>query len=370
MLGVLTYLYPTNSNSVGGIFVKDEVELLSTEKKIKVFKLDPYKPGQSKSIITKSPGVEYQSISYFSTPRKLSPALTKFFLTRSFKKILNQNSVDCIHGHALYPAGLVADLLKLNDLPFILTIHGSDWHYNKNKRRFRNYIKKTFDQTDKIIAVSKSLKEDICNFYPEYTSKIVVLHNFVSDIFFTTPLKNNDNKEIIITCVTNLYPVKGVDILLKSISESSRLKSIPFNIVYSAAQPAYFKRLKQLESKHKLDNIRWHYRLNREQIIELLDQSSVYVQPSRNEGFGKAVVEAGARGLPIVGTEVGIIPDIINDTNGLICNACDYVDLKEKLEAVTRQLYKYKRREIIDQIKNDFSPQLHLDELNSIYNAI
>jgi len=57
----------------------------------------------------------------------------------------------------------------------------------------------------------------------------------------------------------------------------------------------------------------------REKLVELYQQSSIFVIASVQEAFGKVIVEAGLCGLPIVGTAVGGIPwHVADGENGLL----------------------------------------------------
>lgn len=51
----------------------------------------------------------------------------------------------------------------------------------------------------------------------------------------------------------------------------------------------------------------------REEVLRRLDNASCFVMPSRQEGLPKAMIEAMARALPCIGTEVGGIPELIPD---------------------------------------------------------
>ncbi|MEK9148094.1 MAG: glycosyltransferase, partial [Patescibacteria group bacterium] len=63
-----------------------------------------------------------------------------------------------------------------------------------------------------------------------------------------------------------------------------------------------------------------------------LAQADIFVRPSRSEGMGNAFVEALATGLPIIGTPVGGITDIIRDgETGLFSRVDDPDDLAEKI---------------------------------------
>ena len=50
-----------------------------------------------------------------------------------------------------------------------------------------------------------------------------------------------------------------------------------------------------------------------QRVIELLDESDFYIQPSLTEAFGRSVVEALSRGCICIGSRVGGITELIDD---------------------------------------------------------
>jgi glycosyltransferase involved in cell wall biosynthesis len=54
--------------------------------------------------------------------------------------------------------------------------------------------------------------------------------------------------------------------------------------------------------------------ISRAEVVELLDSAALFVMPSRTEGLPRALVEAMARALPAVGSAVGGIPELLDES--------------------------------------------------------
>ena len=57
----------------------------------------------------------------------------------------------------------------------------------------------------------------------------------------------------------------------------------------------------------------WQPELSTDEVVRALDESSALVLPSRSEGMGRVVIEAQLRGRPVLGSNVGGIPDLLTD---------------------------------------------------------
>ena len=76
----------------------------------------------------------------------------------------------------------------------------------------------------------------------------------------------------------------------------------------------------------------WVERLSSPEVARALDESTFLVLPSRSEGMGRVVVEALARGRPVLGARVGGIRDLIEDgVNGVLVAPGDTKALAEAL---------------------------------------
>jgi glycosyltransferase involved in cell wall biosynthesis len=57
----------------------------------------------------------------------------------------------------------------------------------------------------------------------------------------------------------------------------------------------------------------WQPELSTGEVVAALDAASVLILPSRSEGMGRVVIEAHLRGRPVLGSNVGGIPDLVTD---------------------------------------------------------
>ncbi len=75
--------------------------------------------------------------------------------------------------------------------------------------------------------------------------------------------------------------------------------------------------------------------MSAEDVAAALDSATLLVLPSRSEGMGRVVIEAGCRGRAVVGSRVGGIPDVVADgETGLLVPPGDAAALSEALERV------------------------------------
>ncbi|MEK7567129.1 MAG: glycosyltransferase family 4 protein [Patescibacteria group bacterium] len=137
----------------------------------------------------------------------------------------------------------------------------------------------------------------------------------------------NDKQKVVITA-SRLVRKNGLDILIKAIAE------IHDAHLFIAGTGPEEKKLKELAGLLKLEK-RTHFMgdIAHGALSKYYALSHVFVRPSRSEGLGSAFLEAMGAGLPVIGTNIGGIPDFLeNGKTGLFCEVDDPHDLAVKIK--------------------------------------
>jgi glycosyltransferase involved in cell wall biosynthesis len=209
---------------------------------------------------------------------------------------------DLIHAHYALPQGLLGVLLrKMVRKPLVITIHGSDLTVLGRNPFTRPLIAVVLKNADMVISVSDYLRKEALELgIPP--DKIKTIPGGAPEIV----LKKEGQKDSI-TYIGSLVRQKGVDILIEAFREVKKaFPAVKLRIVGNGVERKRLER--QAES---IEDI--YFLGSRDDLSEVLEKSLLLVLPSREEGFGLVLLEAMAAGIPIVATNVGGIPEIVED---------------------------------------------------------
>ena len=153
-----------------------------------------------------------------------------------------------------------------------------------------------------------------------------------TSVFAFHQLKHHekDMRRVVIT-TSRLEHKNGIDVLIRSIAEVKKIwPQIACYILGEGSEKESLRRLvKELTLEREINFLGT---IAYGGIPFYLMKADVFARPSRSEGMGNSFVEALAAGVPIIGTSVGGIPDIINEgRTGLFCKVDDAHDLAQKI---------------------------------------
>jgi len=111
--------------------------------------------------------------------------------------------------------------------------------------------------------------------------------------------------------VTRLDPIKGVDVAIRALAEMNGGSAV-LRIVGEGAS-AYVEHLHSIaEELGVSDRIEWAGPIAREKLTEEYRNADILLVPSHYETFGVVIVEALAAGLPVIASNVGGVPNVVD----------------------------------------------------------
>jgi glycosyltransferase involved in cell wall biosynthesis len=136
-------------------------------------------------------------------------------------------------------------------------------------------------------------------------------------------------------CVATLVPRKGHDVLLRALAT---MRELPWHLTCVGGldrDPACTARLRAQAHDAGIDaRIAFAGEMGRVALDACYDAADVFVLPTWYEGYGMAVAEALARGLPVVSTATGAIGTLVGPDAGLLVPPGDDVSLARALSAM------------------------------------
>lgn len=124
--------------------------------------------------------------------------------------------------------------------------------------------------------------------------------------------------------ISAIEPLKGIDILIKAVAQLKR-EGTEVSLLHigglrnnTEKEQQYAQSLRQLATDEGVEQqIVWLGK--RFDVPDVLRAADIYVHPSREEGLGVVLLEAAVEELPLIGSKVGGIPEVVEDgVNGIL----------------------------------------------------
>jgi len=281
-----------------------------------------------------------------------------FIFFKSFS-LIKKEKIQLLHCQGLLSALLGYLLKKFIGLPYIVTVQSLEKKGFWEKLAYRN--------SDFCIAASSAVKE---YFQDMGVKNIVVIPNGINLRRFEKLNRQEArnklglNNEFAIITVARLERRKGLEFLIRALPELR----FPFIclLVGDGEERGNLENLS--ENLGVSDKVKFLGQIDSKEIPGYLAAADCFVLPSLEEGFGIVVLEAQAAGLPVIGTNIGGIKDIIKDgKTGLLVEPADPKELADAIARVYSgqkftkpDLEKYDWNKIADQVKEVYQKALNL----------
>lgn len=195
--------------------------------------------------------------------------------------------------------------------------------------------------------------------------------NIPDDLIVTNPKEHTTKKIYKIISVGSLAQMyKSPDIVLKAVKSINDSQSdFKVELVW-LGDGLYKNSMVNLAKELKIDSyVDFRGNVSRESVLDSMRGSDLFVLASRTEGLPRVVIEAMAMGLPIIATNVGGIPELIND-KALVAKNNEEALAKKIIDILTNtDFYNEESKVNLENSKN--YKMSHLNKLrNGYFNSL
>lgn len=271
---------------------------------------------------------------------------------------LKKNDIKVVHSHG-HTADTIARLAALFAAVPVRLVHMHNTHWSfpfrvKLKDRILSAV------TDRIICCSKAVENfvlEVESINKRYTQ---VIYNGINiNKYKFCKKKDIKARKFNIVCVASLNPHKGQELLIEAVSQlKDNIKDHVKLIIAGEGKQKEFLCNKAIECgiseivelKGRVDDV-----------PSLLKSSDLFILPSKErEGLPLSMIEAMASGLPVIGTDVGGVSEVIeNEKNGFLIEPNNAIALQEAIEKIYKMdedimnSFCFRSRQIVEKLFNE-----------------
>lgn len=326
-----------------------------------------------------------RDVTYFNLPHLVRPPapFRDMLALHRIIRLLKKEPFDLVHTHSS-KAGVLGRLAARScGAPAVHTPHGHVFYgyFGKLLTKLFVYIERwiapcaarIISLTD--IETRESLEKGIGK--PE---QYVTIHSGVPLAQFHQPSPEPGTEfrkqmripadSFLFVSVGRLVPVKGFDILLKSFAMAD------FN-----DKPVFLAVIGNGDERRPLESMcgdlgiteRVRFTGELKDIRAPLASADVFVLAGRNEGMGRAFIEAMAAGLPVIGTAVGGVPSLIDDgQTGIIVPGEETTALAHAMEtlAESKDLCRKMGKKAAESVYPEYDENTMIEKLADLYREV
>ena len=333
-IAIICNSYPTIKNNTNQIFIKNLVNELCKQS---------IKPDVYYNMI-------YDYWGNASNQKSVLANLLKYavYFIGLLRLILRIRQYNVLNPHGVMISGYTAILLKrLFHLPVVLHIHGGDLNlYSTSSNLYKNIYNKTISESDKIIVNSNDIKSKVLNLTGVEKNKVKVVSPGISyNIFF--PMANDkiinqkdsyhiDPNKVVLLFAGNAIKRKGLDILITALESLTKEQLSKITLIICSEGPEIINARDRLNQIPNLkQSTLFIKKVQQYELNILYNIATLFIFPSREEPLGLVGLEALACGTPVVGSNVGGIPEYVNNENGYLFDPNNPKELSKIIGSIT-----------------------------------
>ena len=214
---------------------------------------------------------------------------------------------------------IYAKLVKRNNKKLILHIHGGQYmdFYKSLSTKKKKAVEDFLKSADIVIALSNKWKSNFENTFN--LDNCVSIENGIDTEKYKLGINYIDNLNRNFIFLGRICKEKGIYDLLQAVSIARN----KYNDICCYIGGVGEDISEDIEKLHIEKNIKLLGWLEEDRKIEVLRQVNTLVLPSYYEALPMCILESMACGKAIISTNVGAIPEVVKEENGILINAGD-----------------------------------------------
>lgn len=272
-------------------------------------------------------------------------------LAVALEEIAVRERLDVIHAHYAIPHAACAWLAReimaeKHNVGIVTTLHGTDITLVGQDPSYFSLTKFSIERSDALTAVSRFLREETYRAFGCDRCEIAVIPNFVSLADYhpaSAAERGSRSDEKVLMHVSNMRPVKRLLDIVRVFAQVQA--ALPARLVLVGDGPDRDAAEREARALGVSSKVRCVGKVD--DIAEALRSADLYLLPSQTESFGLSALEAMATGVPVVGTRVGGLPEVVEhgvsgflgelgDVDGLARGAIDLLRDGARWQAASR----------------------------------
>ncbi|MFW5951952.1 MAG: N-acetyl-alpha-D-glucosaminyl L-malate synthase BshA [Gemmatimonadota bacterium] len=228
-----------------------------------------------------------------------------------------RRGLDLLHVHYAIPhatsAWLATQLMEGRGPRVVTTLHGTDITLVGRDPSYHAITRFSLRKSDGVTAVSEFLKRETVERFEVSAESIEVIPNFVDLDVYRRDLEPCHRHqfaapdEAVIMHISNFRSVKRVSDVVRVFARIHRER--PARLVFIGDGPERGHTREVAEQEGVPDRVA--YLGKQDSVAEILACADLFLLPSDNEAFGLVALEAMACGVPVVGSHVGGVPEVV-----------------------------------------------------------
>ncbi len=272
--------------------------------------------------------------------------------------ISREGKPDLLFHHGIFDYTYITrELSQYFDIPYWYKEHSS--YINEGHYPCTNDFETADNLTKFVKGASRRFAPSSA--YCEKLSKIFdapfeVLHNYLNDDHFNGGLIHQKEKPFTFLNVAVMTPAKNQQLILNAFALLLEHKEVDARLIIAgdgALRQKLLELCEQLGITSKVEILTYQ---NRASIRQLLDDSQCFVLASQLETFGLVLVEAMARGLPVISSRIPGPMDVVNENNGIFFQPDDAADLARTMKEMLVRHKDYDRQNISAEARANYGP--------------